>query len=76
MRRATLAAFRPLATGAITTTEALERKVSDQDLERLERLAKELDYKGSSRLKKGVTKLRQFKPKPGVTLAEALAIDL
>jgi hypothetical protein len=76
VRRATLAAIRPLVANAATTTEVLGRKVTGQDLERLEMLGKELMRKGDPKLQESLKKLMTLKPKEGVTLAEALEIDL
>jgi hypothetical protein len=76
VRRSMLAAIRPLVAGAMTTSEVLERKVSKDDIERLERLGKELARKGGPRLQKGLEQLRRLKPDAGVTMARALEIDL
>jgi hypothetical protein len=76
VRRATVAAIRPLVAGATTTTEVLERTVSAEDLERLDRLSRELLRKGSPRLQKAVRRLMALRPKTrGVSLAQALEIE-
>ena len=76
VRRSMVAAVKPLVEGAMTTSEVLERKVTRDDLERLERLGKELARKGGPGLKKGLEQLRRLKPDAGVTMAQALEIDL
>jgi hypothetical protein len=58
IRRATVAALRPLVAGAITTTDVLQRKMTQRDLKRLEKLAKEVERLGSRGLK---AKLRLVK---------------
>jgi hypothetical protein len=75
VRRATVAALRPLVAGALTTTEVLERTLSADDLERLDRLSRELLGKGGPRLQAAVQQLVALRPKAeGLTLACALEI--
>lgn len=76
VRRASLSAIRPLVSGAVTTTEVLERKVTDEDLQRLERLSRELQRTAGPKLREDIEKLRALKPKSGVTIAKALEMDL
>lgn len=47
IRRATVAALKPLVAGATTTTDVLRRKLTKRDLERLEKLAHEVERRGS-----------------------------
>jgi hypothetical protein len=77
VRRATLAAIRPLVAGATTTTDVLERKVTAKDLERLEKLGRELARKGGPRLREGLERLQALRPEAdGESLASALKIEL
>lgn len=55
IRRATVAALRPLLAGATTTTDVLQRRMTAEDVTRLEQLAREVGRRGSRRLK---TRLR------------------
>ena len=77
IRRATVDAVSPLVAGAITTTDVLERKLTDRDLDRFTRLAKEVARKGSRGMS---TRLRPLtaliRGAAGKTLAENLAIKL
>lgn len=50
IRRATVAALRPLVAGATTTTDVLERRLTERDVERLQKLAREVQRRGSRRL--------------------------
>jgi len=77
VRRATLAAIRPLVAGATTTTDVLERKVTAEDLERLKKLGRELSRKGGPRLQEALERLMALKPEAeGESLARALKIEL
>jgi hypothetical protein len=76
VRRSILAAIKPLVAGAMTTSEVLEREVTKEDLERLERLGKELARRGGPRLQEGLEELRRLKPEAGVTMGRALELEL
>ncbi len=77
VRRATVAAMRPLVAGATTTTDVLERKITAGDLERLEKLSRELSRKGGRRLRAAVKRLMTLRPKEeGASLARILKIEL
>lgn len=76
VRRASLSAIKPLVRGAVTTTEVLERNVTGEDLERLERLSRELERRAGPKLREGLERLRALKPESGMVMAKALEIDL
>jgi GAF domain-containing protein len=48
IRRATVAAIRPLAAGAITTSDLFERKLTDDDVDRLKKLASQVSRAASN----------------------------
>lgn len=75
VRRATLAAIRPLVAAAETTTDVMERKISREDLKRLNKMGRELMRKGSPKLKEALEQLKGLEPDAGVTLGEALEIE-
>jgi hypothetical protein len=52
VRRALIMAVGPVVAGVVTTSELFERRLSPDDLERLERLAAEVARAGSARLKR------------------------
>jgi hypothetical protein len=60
IRRATVAALRPFVGGATTTTDVLERKFTEQDLQRFEKLAREVERRGSKRLKPSLKIIRSL----------------
>jgi hypothetical protein len=77
IRRATVAAIRPLVAGATTTTDVLERAVTAEDLERLEKLGRELARKGGPRLQEALERLMALRPEAeGESLARILKIEL
>jgi len=57
VRRATVAAFKPLLAGATTTTEVLERVLTAQDLARIDRLVREVSRKAGTSLKRALKPL-------------------
>jgi hypothetical protein len=77
VRRAALAAIGPLVAGAKTTTDVLERRVTVGDMERLEKLGKELTRKGGPKVRSALRRLRALKPSAeGDSLAKVLKIKL
>jgi hypothetical protein len=48
VRRATVVAVKPLVAGATTTTDVLERVLTEEDLQRLDKLAQEVSRKSGS----------------------------
>jgi hypothetical protein len=77
VRRATVAAFKPLLAGATTTTEVLERVFTLKDLERLDRLAREVSRKAGASLKralKPISALRSSAERKSI--AKVLGISL
>lgn len=77
VRRATVAALRPLVAGATTTTDVLERILTDQDLGNLDKLARELERRSTGRLQESLKMLRDLKGKAeGKSLAAILGIEL
>jgi hypothetical protein len=77
VRRATLAGITPLVSGATTTSDVLERKVTARDLERLEKLGSELMRKGGPKLQAALKKLMDLRPKrEGESLAGILKIEM
>jgi hypothetical protein len=63
VRRATVAAFKPLLAGAMTTTEVLERVFTSQDLTRIDRLVREVSRKASPGLKRALKPLAVLRSK-------------
>jgi len=57
VRRATVAAVRPLVAGAITTTDVLERTLTDEDVASLRKLAGEVGKAASTRKLKASLKM-------------------
>lgn len=77
VRRATLAGIKPLVSGTTTTSEVFERQVTAGDLDRLERLGRELARKGGPGLQESLKKLMELRPKgEGESLAKILKIKL
>ena len=75
IRRATVAAFRPILAGATTTTDVLDRALTAQDLDRLDKLAREVSRKSSPKLRTALNVLQTLKPNTeGKTLANILRI--
>lgn len=77
LRRATVAALRPLVAGATTTTDVLSRTLTDRDLKRLDALAHELSRRGGADIKKGLRPLLALSSRAaGKTPAQVLGIEL
>ena len=77
IRRATVAAFKPLVAGATTTTDVLERALTGADLRRLERLSREVSRRSSRKLKTTLKMVKGLSQKAeGRTLANILQIRL
>jgi hypothetical protein len=77
VRRSVAAAFRPLVAGATTTTDVLERILTDLDLAAFDRLGRELERLGSERLKAAIAPLRALRRKAaGKSLAEILGLEV
>lgn len=77
IRRATVAALRPLVAGATTTTDVLERTITATDLRRLDKLAREVSRRSSGKLRTTLKMLRVLRSKAeGKTLANILQIKL
>ncbi len=77
VRRATVAALRPLVAGATTTTDVLERILTAEDLKRLDALGREIARRGGDRLSKRLGPLlRLTKKAEDRSLAEILRIEL
>ena len=75
IRRATVAALAPLVAGATTTTDVLERVMTAGDLDNLDKLSREVESKGSSRLKPALKMVRALRSKAeGRSLAEILEL--
>lgn len=77
IRRATVAALRPLVAGATTTTDVLERTITATDLRRLYELAREVSRRSSGKLRTTLKMLIALRSKAeGKTLANILQIKL
>lgn len=77
VRRATVAALRPILAGATTSTDVLKRALTAEDLQRLMALADAVERGGEGRIAKKLSPLRRLaKGAEGKTLAEILGIEL
>jgi hypothetical protein len=77
LRRATIAALRPLLGGATTTTDVLDRVLTADDLKRLDAVAREVSRRGSRELNRRLKPLLGLKSKAeGKTPAKILEIKL
>ena len=77
VRRATVAAFRPLMAGATTTTDVLERILTAEDLKVFDKLAAEVSRGGSDKLSAGMKVVQSLWDKAeGKSLAEILNLEL
>lgn len=75
-RRAMVAALRPILAGAVTTTDVLERKLTAQDVERLNRMLAVGSGNGTAELRKSLEALHALLDgATGRSLAEVLAIE-
>ncbi len=54
IQRATIKTLRPLVAGATTTTDVLNRVITDDDLKQLKLLAKQVSSRGNSRVKAAI----------------------
>lgn len=77
VRRATVAAFKPLLAGATTTTEVLERVFTKEDLKRLDRLAREVLSKSTGKLKRALGPINALqRTAERKSIAKVLGINL
>ncbi|MCG8466777.1 MAG: hypothetical protein MJB57_01010 [Gemmatimonadetes bacterium] len=77
VRRATTAALRPIVAGAVTTTDVLERVLTPEDLDALDKVRRELESKGSDGLKQSLKPLDSLRTgAEGRSIAEILGITL
>ena len=77
VRRATVAALRPLVAGTTTTTDVLTRVLTDADLARLDRVARQLLDKGSPKLQEAAQAMTALRRRAeGNTIAEVLGISV
>lgn len=75
LRRATVAALRPLLAGATTTTDLLERTFTAGDLRRIDALAREVQRAGSAQLRRAVKPVFALRPTAeGKTVADVIGI--
>lgn len=77
LRRAAIAAFRPLVGGATTTTDVLERALTAEDLRRIDSLAREIARRGSPDINRRLKPLLGLRSKAeGRNPAQLLGIKL
>ena len=78
VRRATVAALRPLLAGATTTTDVLERGLTAEDLDRLDKLMREVSRKSGPKLEKALKVLMALRPRvaEGKSMANILRMRL
>lgn len=77
IRRATVAAFRPILAGATTTTDVLDRAFTPEDLKRLDKLAREISRKSDRKFQTALKVLMSLRRRAeGKTFAEILQIKL
>jgi len=75
-RRALVAALRPILMGAVTTDDVLRRKLTEADIERIDRLAAVGAGKGSSAFRKSLKVLHAlFENATGRSLADVLQVS-
>jgi hypothetical protein len=75
VRRATVAALRPILAGATTTTDVLERELTSEDLRRLDKLAREVVPKASAELRTALEPITVLKDNAeGKSVARILSI--
>lgn len=76
-RRATVAALAPILAGATTSTDVLERCLTGEDLDRLERLARVVGDKTGGRLRSALGMLRSLvRRAEGRSIASVLGLDV
>jgi hypothetical protein len=77
IRRATVAALRPILAGSITTTDVLDRSFTPKDLKRLDKLAREISNKSDRKFQTALKVITSLMHKAeGKTMAEILKIKL
>lgn len=77
VRRATVAAVKPLVAGATTTTEVLERALTERDIKRFDLLAREVGRKSGRKLQGTLKMVTALSDKAaGKTLAGILDVKL
>jgi hypothetical protein len=77
VRRATVAALKPIVAGASTTTEVLERILTERDIKNLDLLAREVGRKSGRKLQGALKMIRSLGDKAaGKSLARILGIEL
>lgn len=75
VRRATVAALRPIVAGATTSGDVLARSLTKEDLERLDKLAGILASKGSPKLKAAAKAVTALRPRSaGKSIADLLGL--
>jgi hypothetical protein len=75
VRRATVAALRPIMAEAVTTDDVLRQVITDDHLERFERLADTVSGRGSRDLRRVVGELRELAADArGSTLGELFSL--
>jgi len=75
VRRATIAALRPIVAGATTTDDVITRMLMKQDLERLDKLANLVAAKGSPSLKAAAKTMSALRPRSeGKSIADVLGL--
>jgi hypothetical protein len=75
VRRATVAALRPILAGATTTTDVLERELTGEDLQRLDKLAREVVSKASVELRTALEPITALKDNAeGKSMARILGV--
>lgn len=76
VRRAAVAALRPLTKGAVTTRDVFRHIVTEDDVERFERLADAVEHAASDDVRNVVAELRTLTVEArGTTLGELFGID-
>ena len=77
IRRATVASIQPLVAGATTTTDVLERVLTERDLAKIDKLTKEVSRRASRRLQLDLRALRALRSRAeGKSIAEIVGIKL
>lgn len=75
VRRATVAALRPLMSGAVTTRDLLARVVTGEDVERMSRLASEVEQRSTRDLASAVKRFRGWaEDAPGKSIGDVLGV--
>ena len=75
IRRATVAALRPLTSKALTTRDLFSRVIAEDDVARFEKLADEVERNASDDLRNAMAPLRKLtKSAPGTTLGKLFGV--